>query len=233
MRAALRKEARGCARRSTSAFWLARRGDLRARARRPQAPGRERHLQPRPLPVTRDRRPGQGYRGRRAADRPGHVQRLGRADALRAMARVQPDELPQRLGLAARQRDHRRRAQALRPRRRRADRRPRLFDVASQRATSACPSSTAASTAYDAARRRLPVACIPQAWAAAAPLLLVRTLLERFRPRGAQAGKVWCAPAMPERLPAAAGGGAAHRRRHGVGRDREGRLARERPARPG
>jgi glycogen debranching enzyme len=43
-----------------------------------------------------------------------------------------------------------------------------------------------------------PTSCSPQAWAAAAPFLLLRTLL-RFDP-AVPAGKVWCAPEVPERL---------------------------------
>jgi glycogen debranching enzyme len=43
-----------------------------------------------------------------------------------------------------------------------------------------------------------PTSCSPQAWAAAAPFLLLRTLL-RFDP-AVPSGKVWCAPKIPERL---------------------------------
>jgi glycogen debranching enzyme len=42
-----------------------------------------------------------------------------------------------------------------------------------------------------------PTACSPQAWAAAAPLYLLRTLL-RFDP-WIPFGRVWCAPAVPEK----------------------------------
>jgi glycogen debranching enzyme len=50
-----------------------------------------------------------------------------------------------------------------------------------------------------------PTSCSPQAWAAAAPLLLVQTLL-RFVPE-MPAGQLWCAPAVPERyLPMRVGG---------------------------
>jgi len=42
-----------------------------------------------------------------------------------------------------------------------------------------------------------PTACSPQAWAAAAPLYLLRTLL-RFDP-SIPLGRLWCAPAVPER----------------------------------
>jgi glycogen debranching enzyme len=43
-----------------------------------------------------------------------------------------------------------------------------------------------------------PTSCSPQAWAAAAPFLLLRTLL-RFDP-AVPSGKLWCAPEVPERL---------------------------------
>jgi glycogen debranching enzyme len=43
-----------------------------------------------------------------------------------------------------------------------------------------------------------PTSCSPQAWSAAAPFLLLRTLL-RFDP-AVPSGKVWCAPEVPERL---------------------------------
>jgi glycogen debranching enzyme len=43
-----------------------------------------------------------------------------------------------------------------------------------------------------------PTSCSPQAWAAAAPFLLLRTLL-RFDPSVPE-GKVWCAPAVPARM---------------------------------
>jgi glycogen debranching enzyme len=43
-----------------------------------------------------------------------------------------------------------------------------------------------------------PSSCSPQAWAAASPLLFLRTLL-RFDP-WVPHGKVWCSPALPERI---------------------------------
>jgi glycogen debranching enzyme len=50
-----------------------------------------------------------------------------------------------------------------------------------------------------------PTSCSPQAWAAAAPLLLVHTLL-RFVP-DMPSGQLWCAPVVPERyLPMRIGG---------------------------
>ena len=93
-------------------------GLLRARARRTQGAGPQRHVEPRALPVLRDRRRPQGRARGRAADGARHVLRLGDQDALERLAGIQPDELPQRLGVAARQRDRRRRAQALRVSRR-------------------------------------------------------------------------------------------------------------------
>jgi glycogen debranching enzyme len=43
-----------------------------------------------------------------------------------------------------------------------------------------------------------PTSCSPQAWAAAAPFLLLRTLL-RFDP-AVPSGRLWCAPVLPARL---------------------------------
>jgi glycogen debranching enzyme len=43
-----------------------------------------------------------------------------------------------------------------------------------------------------------PTSCSPQAWAAAAPFLLLRTLL-RLDP-AVPSGRVWCAPALPARM---------------------------------
>jgi glycogen debranching enzyme len=43
-----------------------------------------------------------------------------------------------------------------------------------------------------------PTSCSPQAWASAAPFLLLRTLL-RFDP-SVPAGKLWCDPAIPARF---------------------------------
>jgi hypothetical protein len=43
-----------------------------------------------------------------------------------------------------------------------------------------------------------PSSCSPQAWAAAAPVLLLRTLL-RLDP-AVPSGRVWCAPVVPARL---------------------------------
>jgi glycogen debranching enzyme len=42
-----------------------------------------------------------------------------------------------------------------------------------------------------------PTSCSPQAWAAAAPLLLVHSLL-RFAP-DVHTGRLWCAPELPDR----------------------------------
>jgi len=43
-----------------------------------------------------------------------------------------------------------------------------------------------------------PTSCTPQAWSAAAPFLLLRTLL-RFDP-AVPSGRLWCAPEVPERM---------------------------------
>ena len=43
-----------------------------------------------------------------------------------------------------------------------------------------------------------PTSCSPQAWAAASPMLALRTLM-RFDP-WVPYGKVWCAPTLPEQV---------------------------------
>ncbi len=92
-------------------------GLLRARPRRRQATDRLAGLEHGPLPVDRHRRRGQGRRGRAPPDGPEMFWGSG-SDARPSYRRLQPDELPQRLDLAARQRDLRRRPDALRLRRR-------------------------------------------------------------------------------------------------------------------
>jgi glycogen debranching enzyme len=74
----LRGEAQHLREAFNTAFWNPQEGTF-AGARRTQAPGRERHLQPRALPVLRDRRAGEGRRRGRAVDGGGHVLRVGRA----------------------------------------------------------------------------------------------------------------------------------------------------------
>ena len=64
------------------AFWDPERGVLRARAGRPQGTGAQRHVEPRALPVLRDRRRRQGGARRRAPDGAGHVLGLGDQDAV-------------------------------------------------------------------------------------------------------------------------------------------------------
>ena len=93
----------------------ARPGLVRDRAGPRQAAGRRADLQHRALPVDRHRR-------RRTRPPPvaehllsdEHVQRLGNPHARHVDGRLQPDELPQRLGVAARQRAVRGRPDALR-----------------------------------------------------------------------------------------------------------------------
>ena len=90
-------------------------GLLRPGPRCAQGSGRGRDQQRRACPVGRHRQPGPGGPPRRAIDAPGHVDGLGDPDALDRQPDVQPDELSQRLRLAARQRDHRGRHDGLRP----------------------------------------------------------------------------------------------------------------------
>src|SRR6266540_3699301 len=90
---------------------------VRDGTRPPQDADRRAHLQYRPLPVDGHRRRRQGG----ACRRPPRGQRLllgvGSADGRHDHVRVQPDQLPQRQRLAARQRADRSGARALRPRR--------------------------------------------------------------------------------------------------------------------
>ena len=80
------------------------RGDLLPRSRRRQAADRERRLQCRALPGERHRAAGAGEPGRRAPDGARHVVGLGDPDPLIGPRRVQPVQLSDGLGLAARQR---------------------------------------------------------------------------------------------------------------------------------
>ena len=94
-------------------------------------------------------------------------------------AGLQPARLPHRVGLAPRQRADRGRHEALRLRpARRAPWPAGSSRPPSTSRTSGCPSCTAASIARDVGVPvPYPVACSPQAWSAASPLLLVRTML--------------------------------------------------------
>ena len=87
-----------------------------------------------------------------------------------SMGGLQPDELPQRLGLAARQRPDRGRADALRVRRARAADRQRPARRGRRASAAGCRSCSAASTATEfEAPVPYPTSCSPQAWAAATP----------------------------------------------------------------
>ncbi len=95
-------------------FWLEARGLLRAGSRRSEASDRLADLQHRALPVVRHHRRGQGRPDGRAALRSRDVHRMGHPDPGHLDGPLQPGELSQRLGMAARQRDLRRRARPLR-----------------------------------------------------------------------------------------------------------------------
>ena len=130
---------------------------------------------------------------------PADVHRLRDPDPGHHHGRLQPDELPQRFGLAARQRDLRGRADALRVRARRPSRSPRRSWTAADRFGGRLPELFCGFDRGEfAAPVPYPTSCSPQAWAAAAPFLLLRTLL-RLDP-AVPSGRVWCAPALPARM---------------------------------
>ena len=113
--------------------------------------------------------------------------------------RLQPDELPQRLGLAARQRARRGRADALRLRASRRSGSPSACSTRPRSSAGGCPSCSAGSTATSSPSPvPYPTSCSPQAWAAASPLLLLRTLLG-FDPDVPE-GEVLIAPRLPDRM---------------------------------
>ena len=148
----------------------------RPRPRRRQAAGR-RHSRPTwatacgPASSTRSTRP----RSPPHSSSPEMFSGFGRAHAGLVDGRLQPDELPQRLDLAARQRPGRGRAAALRVRRGGPAGRRAASSTRRRRSADGCPSCSAVSTATRSPRRsptRRPA--LPQAWAAATPLLLLR-----------------------------------------------------------
>src|SRR6266550_3053646 len=114
---------------------------LRAGARRRQEAGPSRDEQRRARPLVRDREPRARRRLDEAPHGARHVHRMGHPDALEQVPDVQPDELSQRIGVAARQLPHRSRLRALRSARGggrgggRVDRgRPPLSECAASRA---------------------------------------------------------------------------------------------------
>ena len=102
--ARLRAEARELYDRFNDDVLVGGRGDLLPRSRRRQATDRERRVQCRALPGERHRAAGAGEPGRRAPDGARHVVGLGDPDAVIGPRRVQPVQLSDGLGLAARQR---------------------------------------------------------------------------------------------------------------------------------
>ena len=174
-------------------FWLEDNGLVRRRPRCRQAADRLAHLQHRPLPVDRDRRRRQGPHRRRQAAVARDVQRVGRADPGHVDGRLQPHQLPLRIGVAPRHRHRGRRAVPLRVHDDHASgssprcstrpcslggRLPELFSGLDR-------SEFSAPVGY-------PTSCSPQAWAAASPLLCLRTML-RLDP-WVPYGKTWLAP---------------------------------------
>ena len=119
--------------------------------------------------------PASSTRGRAAvvADAlmsPEMFSRLGHPHAGVVDGGVQPGQLPQRLGLAPRQRDQRRRPDALRLRRRGPPRHRRPARRRRRTTAAACPSCSPGSPATRCPVPAVyPTSCSPQAWAAASP----------------------------------------------------------------
>ena len=111
--ARLRREARAPVRARQRAVLVGGRGDLLPRPRRREAPDRDRRLERRAPAACRAscRSTGRARVVERLMARR-HVVRLGHPDAVVGPRRLQPVQLPHGLGLAARQRDHRRRVRA-------------------------------------------------------------------------------------------------------------------------
>ena len=126
---------------------------------------------------------------------------------------LQPDVLPQRLGLAARHRHLRRRAWRATAS---ATARPRCWATSSRRpstSTCACPSCSAASPrAPDEPPIAYPVACMPQAWAAGSVFMLLQACLGLSH-RRRRSGEVRLVRPRPARRRRPAGGRRAGRRR--------------------
>ena len=161
------------------AFWMEKAGTYAHRARRTQEPGQERHLEPRP-PALLPRRRRAARPARRAdADVAGELLRLGHPHARPRAAGLQPAQLPQRHGLAARQLAHR--AGLLQLRHAEAGCAVALRACttrAASSATTACPSCSAAwARGQGELVVSYPVSCSPQAWASGALFLLLRACL--------------------------------------------------------
>ena len=168
---------------STSGSGCPDRGYFAHRPRPRQAARRFVRLEHGPLPVERHRRRRQS--GRRSRERlmsRRDVHRMGRAHPGIGHGRVQPRELPQRVGLAPRQRDRRRGLMRYGF----VEEAQRIVVGAvrgGERASAAdCPSCSADSTRTNTpSPSSYPASCSPQAWAAATPFSLLRTML-RFDP---------------------------------------------------
>ena len=170
---------RGAARRFDQALLVRGTRHLRAGARRRQAALPGAHLERRPCAPHRHRPPDRARPGRRRPDAALVLLRLGHPHGGGHRGPLQPDELPQRLGLAARQRADRRRLGPLRLPRRggaRSSRRPvRRLDL--HRPAAAAGALLRLPAAAQPGPTFYPVACSPQAWAAAATLSLLRSCL--------------------------------------------------------
>ena len=170
---------------------------LRLLPRRREEAGAERRLQSGPMPVVRHRAPRTRRQGGQAADGTGHVERLGHPHPFGRPPRLQSQLLPERRGLAARQRPDRRWASAA---------------MGSPTRPPASPATSAAPPAiscchqmpelYSGMQRdptNFPVqylgANVPQAWAAGSCFAMLQMIIG-FQP-DAPAGKLYIDPPCP------------------------------------
>ena len=146
--------------------------------------GADDSVQSGPLPVVRHRAAGAGGQGRAAADGAGHVERLGHPHALRPASGVQSIQLPDRIGLAARQCRHRIRVQALRLRRRSGKDSSRYQRRGKPLLVNQLPELY---TTIDRNEKSFPVqylgANVPQAWAAGSVFTLMQAIWATGRTR--------------------------------------------------
>ena len=159
-------------------FWLAEPRLVRHGPRSGQAAGGRLGLQHGPLPLERHREPTSTRRRWPTNSCPTTCSAAGgSAPSATRWPRVQPRQLPQRLGLAPRQRPRRRRPRPLRVPGPRPSGDRGLLDGRRPPRRSASGAVQRTLPGRAAVPAPYPTSCIPQAWAAAAPLLFLRIIL--------------------------------------------------------